>query len=325
MAYKLITLDNSKKVKAISPVIISASKATDIPAFYGKWLIDKFEKSYLKWINPFSKLPIYVSLDNVRLIVFWSKNPQNFIKHLEYFDKKEINYYFQFTLNDYEKEGFEKYLPSLDKRIKTFKTLSNLIGKDKVIWRFDPLIITSNLSIDELILRVQKIADEIAPYTKKLVFSFVDIKNYKKVSKNMAHIPFIEFDKISMEEVAFKLLNLAKIWGLDIATCGEKINLDKFNISHNKCIDDDLIIRLFSDDKKLMDFMGVKKELTLFGDKFTKTKNLKDYNQRKTCKCIVAKDIGHYNSCVHGCIYCYANLNHESAKQNYIKYKMNHL
>ena len=162
-----IKTENGEKVFAQAPVIVSASRATDIPAFYSDWFFECLEKGYLKWKNPFNGVPLYVSFKNTRLIVFWSKNPKPVIKHLDYL-KKNINYYFQFTLNDYDKENLERNVPKLEKRIETFIELSEKIGREKVIWRFDPLFMTNELGVDELLKKVENIGNQLKNYTKKI-------------------------------------------------------------------------------------------------------------------------------------------------------------
>lgn len=126
-------------VDAQAPVIISASRATDIPAFYAKWFINRLKAGYVIWHNPFNQQPMYVSFKNCKVIVFWTKNPKPLIPLLHKIDQAGLHYYFQFTLNDYMKERLEPNVPPLDARIKMFKELSNPIGKEKVIWRFDPI------------------------------------------------------------------------------------------------------------------------------------------------------------------------------------------
>jgi len=317
---KIIT-DNGEKVEAQSPIIISASRSTDIPTFYSDWFISRLEAGYLKWTNPFNGKTLYVSFKNTRLVVFWTKNPRPMFKYLDYLDKNIPNYYFQYSLNDYDKEGFEAKVASVEKRIKTFKELSQKLGKKRVVWRFDPLILTNNITIDELLKRVKNIGDQLKDYTEKLVFSFVDIGIYRKVENNLKkeNINYIEWTPQLMDKFAQGIYEINKNWGLELGTCSEKIDLKKYNIVHNKCIDDDLIIDLFNHDKKLMDFLGVEIELAdLFGDgKIIKTKKLKDKGQREDCGCIMAKDIGQYNTCPHDCNYCYANTSKELAKKNY--------
>ena len=139
--------DFGDKVEAQLPVRISASRSTDIPAFYSKWLINRIKKGHIVWYNPFNQQPLYVSFKNCKVIVFWTKNPKPLIPYLKDLDGLGIHYYFQYTLNNYEKESFEPKLPSLKNRINTFKELSNLIGKEKVIWRFDPIILTPELTL----------------------------------------------------------------------------------------------------------------------------------------------------------------------------------
>ena len=316
-----ITIEDGNEVEAQVPTIISASRSTDIPTFYSDWFVSRWEAGYIKWINPFNGKPLYVSFKNTRLVVFWTKNPRLLMKHLDWLDKNIPNYYFQFSLNDYDKEGFEAKVPSVESRIKTFKELSNRLGKKRVVWRFDPLILTNDIDIDELIKRVKRIGDELKDYTQKLVFSFVDINIYKKVQNNLnkEQIPYIEWTNELMDEFASKLSKINKNWNLELGTCSEKIDLEKYNISHNKCIDDDLMIDIFSEDKKLMEFLGVEiKEADLFSDgEVIKTKKLKDKGQREDCGCIFSKDIGAYNTCPHECNYCYANTSKQIAKKNY--------
>ena len=322
-----IKLDNNTTVDAQAPIIISASRSTDIPTFYSDWFISRWEAGYIKWTNPFNGQPLYVSFKNTRLVVFWTKNPRPMFKHLDYLDKNIPNYYFQFSLNDYDKEKYEAKVPSVESRIKTFKELSQRLGKKRVVWRYDPLILTKDIDVNELLRRVKNIGNQIHEFTEKLVFSFVDIDIYRKVENNLKKedVPYIEWTTQNMEEFAKGISQINKDWGLQLGTCSEKIDLDKYGIVHNKCIDDDLMIDLFSHDSQLMDFLGVEiKQPDLFSDgEIIKTRNLKDKGQREDCGCIMAKDIGQYNTCPHECNYCYANTSKEIAKKNYKRYLEN--
>jgi len=300
-----IKKDDAKIAEGIAPIIISASRSTDIPAFHTKRFIDRINKGYIKWTNPFNRIPQYISFERTRVIVFWTKNAEPILHFLKEIDNKGINYYFQFTLNDYEKEGLEPYVPELDERIETFKKLSNLIGKEKVIWRFDPFILTDKIGVEELIYKIEKIGNEINEYTNKLVISFADIEHYAKVKRNLkaAGFNYRDFDKDSMEKIFEGIQKINERWDLEIATCAESLSFDKYNIKHNKCIDDDLMIKLFKNDSVLTDFLDGKKEK-------------KDKGQRKECGCIVSKDIGRYNTCEHLCFYCYANYSEKVVRKN---------
>lgn len=301
-----IIRDNGEKVIGISPTIISASRSTDIPAFYSEWFFNRLKKGYIKWINPFNNSFQYVSFKNVRVIVFWSKNPKPIIQYLDELDKIGISYYFQFTLNDYEDENFEPNVAPLKERIATFKELSNKIGKEKVIWRFDPLILTDKIDVNVLLDKIHNVGNEIYNYTKKLVISFVDVEIYSKVKRNLKNfgINVMDFDKKSMEKIAEGIQKMNEKWNLEIATCAEKIDLEKYGIKHNKCIDDELMRKIFK-----MDFLT--------------NKNLKDKGQRKECRCIMSKDIGQYNTCPHLCIYCYANYSKNIVMKNFKKHDKN--
>lgn len=309
---------NGEIVEASAPVIISASRATDIPAFYSDWFFDSLKKGYVVWTNPFNNKKSYVSFEKTRLVVFWTKNPKPIIPQLKYLDEKNINYYFQFTLNDYEKENFEPNVPPLKERVSTFKKLSKLIGKEKVIWRFDPLILTDSLGIDELEDRINNVAKKIYKYTEKLVFSFADISIYSKVKNNLKrkNVNYLEFDDVRKVEMAKRIAKISEKYNLVAATCAENFGLEKFNIKHNKCIDDNLIVRLFGNDNELMEFLGYQNNLFEVDDL-----RLKDKGQREDCHCIVSKDIGQYNTCLHLCVYCYANYSEERVLENSKKFR----
>ncbi len=335
MDKEIIISDQGIRVEAIAPVIISASRSTDIPAFYAKWFFNRLAKGYCVWYNPFNQQPMYVSFKNCKVIVFWTKNPAPIIPYLPELDKRGIHYYFQVTLNDYVKEGFEPIVPSVEERVETFKTLSNFIGKEKVIWRFDPLIITPNIGPRELLTRIWNVGNKLKGYTDKLVFSFVDVKAYRKVQNNLVKETML-FTKEDVEnaeanfaqriEIVEGLKKIREVWYKDgwtveMATCAEDIDLEAYGIEHNRCIDGELMKRIFSDDKELVYYLHTLKwpERDMFGEIPPipqKPKNVKDTGQRKICGCMVSKDIGMYNTCRHFCVYCYANTSKEAVLRN---------
>ena len=154
---KSIMLENGTCVDAQSPQIISASRSTDIPAFYADWFFDRLLKGYSAWTNPFNGVKSYVSYKDTRFIVFWSKNPKQLLKYIHLLEERNIALYIQYTLNDYEDEGLEKGVPRLEERISTFKDLVNRIGKGRVIWRFDPLILTDKIGVGDLLRKIEYI------------------------------------------------------------------------------------------------------------------------------------------------------------------------
>ncbi len=322
-----IVLKDGTFVDAQMPVIVSASRSTDIPAFYSNWFMERLKAGYVKWYNPFNNKPLYVGFGKMRCVVFWSKNPSPMLKYLDEMDKICPNYYFQFTLNDYDAEGIEPHVPSLEQRIKTFKSLSARIGRDRTIWRFDPLILTGRLSVTGILEKIEQLGDKIANWTSRLVFSFIDISSYKKVAGNLANggIDAREFTSDEMCEVAQRVGELVKGWGIAAGTCGEIADLEKYGVEHNRCIDDRLMIKCFSHDRVLMDFLGYNPQDELFDfqsdtDEQKRYAKLKDKGQRLACGCIVSKDIGEYNTCPHLCHYCYANTNNAEAMANWKKH-----
>lgn len=340
-----IKRENGETVDAQAPIIVSASRSTDIPAFYADWFFHRLKLGYSAWTNPFNGVKNYVSYNDTRFIVFWSKNPRPLLPHLDYLKERNIGCYIQYTLNDYEQEGLERGVPSLNERLETFKKLVNKLGKGRVIWRFDPLILTDDIDIDKLLPKIENIGNQLLGYTEKLVFSFADIATYRKVKANLekSNIPYHEWTEPQMLEFAERLAELNKKWGYTLATCGEKVDLLQFGIEHNHCVDDALIIRFAYEDKMLMDFLKVKvfpmPEADLFGNieslpadaillpnnTYATHGDNRDKGQRLFCGCIVSKDIGEYNTCPHLCEYCYANATKQLALANWKCHKENKL
>lgn len=325
----------------ISPIIISASRSSDIPAYYAEWFINRLKAGYVVWYNPFNQQPVRVSFEKCKVVVFWTKNPKPIIPYLHELDKRGIHYYFQVTLNDYVNEGFEPNVPSVAERVETFKHLSNLIGKEKIIWRFDPLIVTNQLTPRDLLTKIWHVGNQLKGYTDKLVFSFVDVAAYRKVQSNLVkETPFFSKDNVSSaemtpeqrQEVVDGLVKIREAWHKDgwdveLATCGEDIDYEQYGIEHNCCIDGELMKRIFAEDEELVYYLHTLKwpERDIFGQLPpipNKAKKVKDTGQRKACGCMVSKDIGMYNTCRHLCVYCYANTSKELVMRNQEKHSV---
>lgn len=335
----VIQTDTGRDIEALAPIIISASRSTDISAFYPKWFFNRLAKGYCVWYNPFNRQKMYVSFARCKVIVFWTKNPKPILPYLHELDEQGIHYYFQVTLNDYTAEGFEPNVPSVEERIRTFRELSEKIGHERMIWRFDPLILTPDMTPRTLLNRIWKIGNQLKGYTDKLVFSFVDVKAYRKVQSNLVKETSC-FTKENVEDAEAKewqrqvlAEGLAKLrdvwasegWNIRLATCAEDIDLAAYGIEHNRCIDGELMERVFGDDRELVYYLhtGRLPEPALFGglpDIPTGKKNLKDKGQRKVCGCMVSKDIGMYDTCRHFCVYCYANTSRECVQRNALRH-----
>jgi len=314
-----------KTVDAIAPLIISASRSTDIPAFYGDWFMARLKAGYVKWNSPFGGNPVYVSLAKTRLFVFWSKNPEPFLPYLDALDRGGYGYYFLYTLNGYDAEGFEPRVPPVNERIRTFIRLSKRIGKGRVVWRFDPLILSDQIAVGDLLEKIRFIGDHISPYTGRLVFSFVDIAKYRKVQRNLRAQGFSgvrEFTESERAEFCTGLAALNRQWDLEISACGETGDLSRYGISRGQCISYTLLTREFSDDAALMGFLRPDGQQALSNrvDPAVFARHLKDPGQRNACSCIVSKDIGQYSTCMHLCAYCYANSSPAGVTAHYQRY-----
>ena len=278
-------------------MILSVSRRTDIPNYYSEWFINRMKEGYLYVRNPMNihqVSKINLSPQVVDCIVFWTKNPLPMLDKLH--DLQNYKYYFQFTLTSYGRD-IEPNLPDKRKQIiGTFCRLSSEIGKEKVIWRYDPIIFTDRYTEEYHIKAFQAIAEALKGYTDKVVISFVDL--YAKTKKNMKGINIVNPESIRFEKFVSKLSEIARENKMKIAACAEEIDLTPYGIEHNCCIDRELIENIIG----------------------CKINAKKDKNQRGECGCIESIEIGTYNTCRTGCKYCYANDSNDRVSDNWQKY-----
>lgn len=273
-------------------MILSVSRRTDIPNYYSEWFYNR-----IKVRNPMNYhqiSEIKITPDLVDCIVFWTKNPLPMIERLDELNK--YNYYFQFTLTGYAKD-IEMNLPNKKtSMIPIFQELSRKIGKQKVIWRYDPIFFSERYTVDYHLKAFESIAKALNGYTEKCVISFVDI--YPKNKKNMNKIAMYDLDEEALKNFAKKLWRIADENHMEIGSCAEKIDLGECGIVHNSCIDKELIEKIIG----------------------CRLKAKKDKNQRTECGCIESVEIGAYNTCKNGCVYCYANYSPKSVETNSAKH-----
>ena len=331
-----ILTEGGERVEGVAPVVVSASRATDVPAFYARWFFNRLAKGYCVWRNPFNRQKTYVSFERCRVVVFWTKNPGPILPYLAELDRRGIHYYFQMTLNDYEREGLEPNVPPLEERVAMFRRLAGMVGRERVIWRFDPLMVAPGLTPEVLLERVRRVGEALRGCTEKLVFSFADVGAYRKVQQNLVRETGlftrenVLAAEMTPEERRETVEGLARLrdgwrregWPLTLATCGEEADLAEYGIEHNRCVDGELMKRLFADDEELVFYLntGCWPERDLFGQFVSRkpkdARGMKDRGQRAVCGCMVSKDIGMYDTCRHFCAYCYANTSREAVRRN---------
>lgn len=278
-------------------MILSVSRRTDIPSYYSDWFFNRIKEGFVyvrNPMNPHQVSKILLTPEVVDCIVFWTKNPKPMLDRMN--ELKEYNYYFQFTLTGYGRD-IESNIPhKKDKMIPTFQELSERIGAEKVIWRYDPILFTDKYTTEYHLKAFEQIATALKGYTEKCVISFVD--EYTKTKRNMEAIGVFELKPPQLQTFAKKIAEIAKSNGMKIASCAESIDLEACGITRNSCIDKELIERI----------IGCRLNVN------------KDKNQRSTCGCFESVEIGTYNTCKNGCKYCYANYSAESVLKNCSKY-----
>ena len=277
-------------------MIISASRRTDIPSYYSEWFFTRIKEKFAYVRNPFNTRQINViNLDPelIDCIVFWTKNPKPMIDNLDLL--KDYKYYFQFTLTPYESD-IEAKLPPKTEIIETFKKLSDIIGPQKVIWRYDPILISNKYNTAYHIDKFEKLAGVLKGYTEKVTISFMDF--YKKITENIKLLGITEISTEEKNIIAKNFSEIARNNNFSIDTCAEDIDLSEYGITHARCIDDRLISKITGNNLLVE----------------------KDKNQRLECGCVRSIDIGEYNSCSNGCVYCYANHNNNIVEKNIKKH-----
>lgn len=281
------------------PHIISVSRRTDIPAFYGKWFMNRIKQGFSGYIHPFGGQRHIVPLkpENVICFVFWSKNYIPFLSSLQFLSKKGYKFYFNFTLTGLPGK-FEGNLCSTREAVATMKTLSEHYSPLHINWRYDPVIISDITPFDFHILNFSKLAVSLKGFVRRCYFSFA--VQYGKVKKNFEifmkknNINIIDPGTEERQNLARRLSEIALENNIQMYTCCGDYLIDD-RIKKARCIDGEIIEQLF--------YPG--------GFQF------KQKPTRKECGCTESRDIGVYDTCPHGCVYCYANMNKEKARMSY--------
>jgi DNA repair photolyase len=280
-------------------LILSVSRRTDIPAFYSEWFFNRLKEGFVLVRNPMSYHQVSrvkLTPDVIDCIVFWTKDPGKMLGKLHLLD--EYKYYFQITINPYE-QHLERRVSRPDKVIKSFQELSSKIGTDRVIWRYDPIILTKKMNLDYHTTNFNKIASILSGHTKRCIISFVD--NYRKTERNMKSIVQEDITGEIMLRIGERFAEIGDKYNLKISTCSEIVDLSAVGIEHAKCIDDRFISQIIGESLIIA----------------------KDKNQREECGCVTSIDIGAYNTCKHGCLYCYANFSENAMINNAKKHDKN--
>jgi hypothetical protein len=272
-------------LKGLKTMIISASRRTDLPAFYTPWLLERIRAGFCQWQNPYNpkqRKVISLKSEDVTAFVFWSKNPEPLLPHLPFLDSCGYVYYFQFTLNNYPL--LEPGLPQLPSRLDTFRRLSEQAGPARVVWRYDPIIISNATPFAYHLKTFRRLAEALKGATRRVVISFFDY--YPKLKPRLGELKktngFLPLDPFAtpeqMQGFCQSLKRIATRCGMEIFSCCEELD-PRFGIEPGACIDGALLAEL-----------GVSVKLP------------KDKAQRKNCLCRSAIDLGAYDTCPHNCL-----------------------
>ena len=264
-------------------MIISASRRTDIPTYYSEWFFNRLREGDVLVRNPMNARQISrisLSPEAVDGIVFWTKNPVPMLSRLG--ELEPYPYYFQFTLTAYGRD-VEPNLPGKNGvLIPAFQELSRMAGRERVVWRYDPIFLSDRYTVDYHCRYFRVLAAKLGEYTEKCTVSFLDF--YRSTARNMRSLHIREMTAAQQREMMERFSEIAGEYGLYIDTCSEAISLEDLGVSHASCVDRERLERIG----------GYRLNVG------------RDRNQRKECGCAASVDIGAYDTCGNGCLYCYA-------------------
>ena len=273
-------------------MIINTGMRTDIPAFYSDWLLNRIREGYVLVRNPYNPPQVTrysLSPEIVDLIAFCTKNPAPMLLHMDAL--KHYGQYWFVTITPYGKD-IEPNVPDKQKVMEDFKKLSDIVGVDSVGWRYDPIFVDADHSVEWHIKEFEQMAENLAGYTKTCVISFIDI--YKKVERNFPEAR--EVFKQDRMTIGKAFIEIARKYDITIRPCAEGNDLEPDGADCSGC-------------------MTVKTFETALHARLDVPKRSK--NQRNNeCACLLGTDIGAYDTCRHLCKYCYANTNPELVKEN---------
>ena len=275
-------------------MIVSVSRRTDIPAFYPDWFFRRLEEKYVYVRNPMNPRQVSelrLDRDSVGCFVFWTKNPGPMMDRLSALDEMGYPYYFQFTLTAYGTD-LEPGVADKDEMIKIFRRLSRRIGPERVVWRYDPVLLGGDYTIQYHREWFEKMCRALCGYTESCVISFLDM--YSRIKKNMEYQGILPLSQEDIRILASILGPIAARYGIRMSTCSEEMDLEEYGIRKGKCIDDRLIESITGH------HLDVKKDDT----------------QRASCGCVKSVDIGTYHTCSHFCRYRYANMSQRQVEEN---------
>lgn len=273
-------------------MIIQTGMRTDIPAFYSKWFLNRLKEGYVLVRNPYnpSSVTSYsLSPDVVDLIAFCTKNPAPMLPHMDAL--KPYGQYWFVTITPYGKD-VEPNVPDKQIVMEDFKKLSDIVGADSIGWRYDPIFINREYTIERHIRDFEETAKSLCGYTKTCVISFIDI--YKKVERNFPEVRSVsKADRITLGK---EFIRIGKKYGMTIRPCAEGDELAAYGADCSGC-------------------MTVSTFETALHSKLNVPK--RKSNQRNgQCACLLGTDIGAYDTCGHLCRYCYANANANLVREN---------
>jgi Domain of unknown function (DUF1848) len=285
-------------------MIISASYKTDVPTFYGEWFVNRLKAGYCKMVNPYSKQIYQVDLtyENVDGFVFWTKNIGPFLKHLPEVHRMGYPFMVQHTITGYPGE-LEFRVVNFTHTIEHMKELAYIYGPHVAVWRYDPIVISSLTSSDWHLYNFEKLARELEGTTDEVIVSFAQI--YKKTRRNLdwaAHTyNFNWSDHEAMTTVTIRnlvsdLAEISRSYGMLLKMCSQKAYLTPGITAEARCVDAERLERVSG--KTILN-------------------RIKLRGNRKECGCFASKDIGEYDTCPHGCVYCYAVQQRDQALKRY--------
>ncbi|HZU29089.1 MAG TPA: DUF1848 domain-containing protein [Bryobacteraceae bacterium] len=280
-------------------MIVSASYRTDIPAFYGEWFINRLRAGFCRYNNPYNSQVCTVSLARADVdgFVFWTKNAGPFLPRFAEVRERGFPFTVQYTINGYPR-ALEHSVVDAAKSVEHARRIADEYGPRVVVWRYDTIVHSSLTSHEFHVANFERLATALAGVTDEVVVSFAQI--YRKSRINMdAAARLYDFTWSDPEQnkkasLAGELADIARTHDMRFTVCSQRVFLEPGRIEDARCIDAD----------RLAAVAGYPIRGALRGN-------------RPECGCHESRDIGEYDTCPHGCVYCYAVRNRALAQRRY--------
>lgn len=273
-------------------MILSVSRRTDIPNYYSDWFFNRINEGFLYVRNPMNVQQVSkvaLSPQVIDCIVFWTKNPAPMLARLD--ELEQYHYLFQFTITGYGADLEPGLCNQKEEVLNIFRELSDRIGNHRMVWRYDPIVVNETYTLEYHRKAFGELAKKLEGYTTRCMVSLVDFYEKNKIRMHSIHVKTLT--ELEKNELISDLAAIGAASGIQVETCCEDVSAET-GVRKGSCIDRTLIESIVG----------------------SHLKSIKGKALREGCMCMESVEVGSYDTCQNGCVYCYANNSAQRVAEN---------